>query len=221
MPAAQLLQFHCALAEAALTRRWAPLISLLIVLTAAACHTNLQIELQDSSSRDDAGAVATVPSANGVAHAGDPCNQREARACSGHDSKLPLVCHANEWRVESPCDDGERCDTVAGPWLGRCRGMAPACAVHEPGSLICDGSEVARCLDSLAHHVSTCPEHQLCSEGGGTAHCTSLARDECASNNGGCDPSVGCSSLDGRRTCGACFFGPPRRTSAIRRTSGT
>lgn len=151
-----------------------------------------------------------------IARAEDSCGEMGARACApGNPSRQPLQCTAGVWREQAPCDEGQRCETRAGPDQGRCVKLARECIGRTPDERFCDGTAIRSCSGGISRELERCAEGRQCVEQADQVTCrcqTGLielngrCQDavSCEQKNGGCDSLTTCSMDNGGRACSAC-----------------
>lgn len=141
-----------------------------------------------------------------------------AKACS-EDSIDKLVCLNGAWSFNGTCDGDARCSLASGSMQGTCRPIAPRCLGKQPGQTLCDGRTIVHCSkDLISTSEQACGANLHCLAESGTVSCACNSGyrpaadgcadiDECAANNGGCDPRRACHNTEGASYCGDCPTG--------------
>jgi hypothetical protein len=174
----------------------------------------------------DAGTGTLESPTAGIVQDGMPCESEGARGCTGHGTRIPLLCKASVWHPEPECSSDERCDTST-EHRGECRPMARECINKMPDVPFCDAQELMRkCTDLVSSDVIACLSNERCVMRKDAASCdckTGFTREggrdeaECkeattCAGQGGCDPLTMCSmDAAGKRVCSDC---PPGFTGS-------
>lgn len=137
---------------------------------------------KDGGNDDDAG---------GVALAGAPCDDEDARACPGHASQQTLVCQSGKWQSGASCDDDERCDSRNGDTLGHCVKIPSECKDKDPSAQFCAGDAVRTCnADLVAFDDVACGTFGTCMDNTGGAQCV-CAPGHAHDSDGSCSATGG------------------------------
>jgi hypothetical protein len=176
----------------------------------AAGASSVDVAPSDSSG-PDGGA-----SSRGVTQADRACDQEGMRACGpGRPSRQPLVCESLVWRAQVPCDEGQRCGTLASAEVGTCVPIARECIGRTTGEEFCDDAVVRACADGISAVVRTCDAQQRCLQLAGQSSCecatgsvpmgnVCIAATNCDTERGGCDMLADCTMTGAGPSCGSC-----------------
>lgn len=184
---------------------------------ASGTPSDARVDAMRSGSGDDDEVSDKPQSARHQAD--EPCSEDGARACtSGNPSRQPLQCVDSVWREQPACNEGQRCESAAGPDQGSCVRIARECIGRAPDEPFCDSSNIRVCSGGVSSVARACSPQQHCVEKDFAASCecatgkVAVAGEcqvpqSCTDQNGGCDALALCTMNGSSRLCGACLPG--------------
>lgn len=183
-------------------------------------YSAIKPTLEPVAGSGPAGDAGPDPGGPILAVEGEPCESDSARACTGEQSRTPLLCQGGAWQPASVCSEDQLCDTTMGAQRGSCRKVAAECLGHDTNELFCDRDIMRVCESMFASKIRDCGLNERCISPQAKARCDCKngfvnyddgagCREpiDCTVNNGGCDPLTSC-TMDGQsRKCTACPTG--------------